>query len=247
MATRALQRRRRNPGADWIQDHGWELLGAGLVLGAVGIVWPLLDRDAPQWLPINWLTGGAKVDDVDASDAGWIEQEPQALADAAGVDLETYSLARAGRSEGGASKGKRVAVMWAMMNHARRANGGDITATVTGPAKAPAPGLYGAQNIPHGKGGAARYVSTRFSPRTEDITLAQQIQAGEISDPTRGSEFFFEPALQELLVASGETGYSAGAQTVINRWKANGYEPVHAPGALGVLFFRKASAGSLTS
>jgi hypothetical protein len=245
VAARALQRRRRNPGAaDWLQAHRWELLGAGAVVVA-GVVWPYLDASAPDWLPINWLTGGARLDDIEAPKAGWIDTPPQALADAAGVDVETYSLARAMRSEGGTSEAKRIAVAWAMLNHARQENGGDITATVTGPAKAPKPGLYGAQNIPKSLGlGAARYVSTARPPRKEDVTLAQRIQAGEISDPTHGAEFFFEPALQDQLVSAGTPGYSAGSQAVIDRWTKSGYATLHVPGALGVLFFRR---GSLTS
>ena len=62
---------------------------------------------------------------------GIVTEDPQTLANASGVDIETYSLARVGQSEEGLSSDRaKIAVMYACLHHCQR-SGKSITEVVT--------------------------------------------------------------------------------------------------------------------
>lgn len=244
---RSLQRRRRNPGATaWIHRHRWWLLAAGAA-GAGVFAWPYLEADVPQWLPLNRLTGGAKVDDTDAP-AGDIARDengeplsPAFLASQAGVSQDTYSLARAIRSEAGSrSDLERAAVAWCIVNESRR-KGRSITQQVT--LGTFGGGYFGSQNL------GGRYVSTRYAPRTKDLTLATEVLEGTRPDPTNGAVRFFNPSLQDRLVRLGTSKYTKGSQQVLDNWRAEGFEAAPVPGIdpSSFIVFRYVGKGALTS
>ncbi|MBV8982251.1 MAG: hypothetical protein JO086_15215 [Acidimicrobiia bacterium] len=212
------------------------LIGVGL-LGAAAFALPYFEADVPQWLPLNRLTGGPKVDDQDIASGQWLAVDPAQLAASAGQPLNTYSLGRAIRSEAGsAPAAERTAVGWAIWNHANAHNGGDVTASVT---NGPAEGFYGAQNIPHAVGEVARYCSTRFAPRQSDLDLAQQIIDGTVADNTAGGEYFFKPGLQDRLVKAATGGYRQSAQAHIDSMVRGGYEVFRPAGTSDFIVFRR--------
>jgi hypothetical protein len=128
---------------------------------------------------------------------GVVSDDPQTLADAAGVDLETYSLARVGQSEEGLSSDRaKIAVMYACKHHSEH-TGKSITEIVTtgNPKRsdyADAQGHYGRQGI-------HPYCTTIAAPSSNTLALAAQVMEGTATDETQGAQFFDNPHTQDAL------------------------------------------------
>lgn len=221
---RGFMRRRRNPDA---ADRTIARLGvpprhartakiaAGLLLLGVGAYF------APE--VYDRMTYGPKTKgDRDAPANDYLHVESAQLAKAAGVPVDVYSLARTLRSEAGRrSQAERIAVAWAVRNHAKRL-GKTITATVTGGTKGG--GYYGSQNL------GGRYVSTRYAPLKADLDLATAIMGGSVGDNTGGAERFFAPKAQDKLVALARPGYTKTAAMVRAQWEKEGWRVHGIPG-----------------
>lgn len=146
--------------------------------GAIGDVTQVID-DA-----INSVTRGARLTNApyDKS-SGLVSDSPDSLANSCGLDIETYSLARAISSEEGTSTdGTKLAVGWAINNAAIQKYGGDITRLVT-----TGSGSYGIQRL-------VGYCSTARDPYEGDATIAAAILTGAMADPTGGATQFDRPA-----------------------------------------------------
>jgi hypothetical protein len=148
---------------------------------------------------------------------GVIQEDPAALADAAGQPLGVYALARMASSEHGRD-GELIkrAVMHVAQNEARRRRV-DVVRLILGP-----DGKFGSQEY-HGGG---EYVSTRQDPYEDDIEIATRVASGLDSDPTDGATNFFSPRAQDALWREGRVTRDAEAQDA--RWRGLGlaYVPV---------------------
>ena len=152
---------------------------------------------------------------------GIVSEEPQTLADIAGVDLETYSLARVGQSEEGLSSDRaKIAVMYACKNHASK-QGKSITAVVT--RGNPKRTDYAAANGRYGRQGIHPYCTTIAAPTQHTLELAQQVIDGTADDETQGAQWWDNPHTQDILAtaypkdeATGK-GYYTSAQIAERR------------------------------
>ena len=150
---------------------------------------------------------------------GIVSGEPQELADAAGVELETYSLARCAQSEVFSDRAK-IAVMYACKNHAEK-QGKSITAVVT--RGNPKRSDYTDANGHYGRQGIHPYCSTIANPTAATIALAQQVIDGTADDETQGAQWWDNPHMQDILAlanpkdeATGK-GYYTSAQIAERR------------------------------
>ncbi len=173
----------------------WWLTGQGEASGLVG--------EAAQVMNdlLNGIVRGQRLTSAPYDKTtGVVDGTPEDLAAAAGLDIETYSLARAVSSEEGrASNAVKAAVAWAIVNHARTL-GQTITRTVTRANVAAHSGFYGTQrNIDPDEGGdpktgpSDRYVSSANDPYEGDAQIAAAVLAGTITDTTGGAEYFDRP------------------------------------------------------
>jgi hypothetical protein len=164
---------------------------------------------------------------------GIVPDNPQDLADAAGIDLEIYSLARVGQSEENLSKERaKIAVMFACLNHAR-AQGKSITEIVTrGNSKR---SDYSQANGRYGRQGIHPYCTTILPPTANTLRLAADVYAGLADDETQGAQWFDNPRAQDLLALAQpkneETGkgYYTSAQ-IAERRQSKGLRMVIIPG-----------------
>lgn len=216
----------------------------GTLAAIVFAVWALLRDDGEGATVVDKLgdgltdiyssiTQGSRVTHAPYSKTtGVVPGLPDDLAAIAGVDVDTYSLARALASEeGNSSVGTQVEVAWAISNHASQA-GKTITELVTAAKLASHKGRYGTQrNIEVGTAGyneSDRYCSTAQDPYSGHIQVAQGVLNGTFPDPTNGADQFDRP--------SGESNPDAVAA---NR-QASGSELVDVPGTDGdIRFWRK--------
>jgi hypothetical protein len=110
------------------------------------------------------------------------------LANAAGVTLAVYCLARAIASEAGGSNYRaQLAVGWTIQNYADAHKGGNVVDAILGSASA-----FG----PQGSGGRG-YVSTSRPPLGSQLQLAGDIIAERVADPTGGATNFDSPREQQ--------------------------------------------------
>ena len=129
--------------------------------------------------------------------SGIVNDDPQTLADAAGVDLDTYSLARVGQSEEGISSDRaKIAVMYACKNHADR-TGKSITEIVT--QGNPKRSDYASANGHYGRQGIHPYCTTIAAPTANTIALAQSVMDGTATDETQGAQWWDNPLAQDAL------------------------------------------------
>jgi hypothetical protein len=152
---------------------------------------------------------------------GSVSEDPQTLADAAGVELETYSLARVGQSEEGLSSDRaKIAVMYACKNHAEK-QGKSITEVVT--RGNPKRSDYADANGRYGRQGIHPYCSTIANPTTATLALAKQVIDETADDETQGAQWWDNPHTQDILAAANpkdETtgkGYYTSAQIAERR------------------------------
>lgn len=176
---------------------------------------------------------------------GVVPDDPEALADAAGLPLNTYALARMISSEEGTSPALiKIAVGWAAWNAH-----GDRIADVLTMGHGDAAGHFKDQSYqwtsaPGETSRAAVYASTRFDPYEDDVQIASAIVAGAIADPTGGATNFFRPGLQDKLYARGDV--TRDADSVVADWTSSGLGEVSVPGVdpTEILFFRKGGSAS---
>ena len=139
---------------------------------------------------------------------GIVADDPQTLADKAGIDLETYSLARVGQSEEGLSSDRaKIAVMYATKNHASK-TGKSITTVVT--RGNPKRSDYVAANGHYGRQGIHPYCSTIAAPTANTLSLAQQVINSEVEDETQDAQWFDNPHYQDVLALANPKNPSTG-------------------------------------
>ncbi len=160
---------------------------------------------------------GKRVTNAPADAAGVVNADPAELARKAGVDVQTYALARAVRSErGGLPRAAALAIAFAIANEARR-RGKTILELVTG-GKTHA-GKFGAQNL------GGRYCSTRVDPYEQDIQIAAAVRSGA-PDTTGGATMWDSPAAQRAMLAKKAKGYRKTPEDVAAARRAAGMELV---------------------
>lgn len=156
------------------------------------------------------LEGGAVVDRVVngarvgprtvVRDDGLVDGDPLELATQAGLDLETYALARCLASEHGlAADAYLTAVGWAVRNKAAE-RGVRISRLLTDGAGTTGDGYFGEQKAAAG----TKYASTRVDPDERHVRVAATVTASAV-DPTGGATHFFSPRAQDALAARAET------------------------------------------
>lgn len=136
---------------------------------------------------------------------GVVPGAPEELAAAAGLDVETYSLARMIASEEGRSNNTiKAAVAWAIKNKADRL-GRTITDHLTRTVEPTHRGFYGTyilldQSSSHysedsdgNPNQGDRDASTANDPYDGDAQIAAAVQSGQIADFTGGAEQFDRP------------------------------------------------------
>ena len=114
-----------------------------------------------------------------------VSADPQGLADADQVDLDTYALARMIESEAGVlnSSGK-LGVAFAALTYAR--NSGKSISEVLLRAKGAANGFFGQQD-------QGRYAATSRDPGQSSYDAAIAATAGLVPDPTGGADQWDSP------------------------------------------------------
>lgn len=164
---------------------------------------------------------------------GIVPETPQDLANAAGVDLEVYSLARVGQSEENLSSDRaKIAVMFACKNHADK-QGKTITEIVT--RGNPKRSDYSEANGRYGRQGIHPYCTTILPPTANTLKLAQDVYNGTADDETQGAQFWDNPRSQDALALAmpkDETtgkGYYTSAQ-IAERRQAKGLTMVSISG-----------------
>lgn len=136
---------------------------------------------------------------------------PEKLAKAAGVDVDTYSLARAAYNEERSTLG-RTAVMFAIKNMAKR-QGISPTRLVTravGKDKKPLKhdGFYARQNA------GGKYCASFNRPDSATIELAKKVQAGQVANPVGAAVQWDNPVAQDKMFKSGTKGYTKDSKQV---------------------------------
>jgi len=147
---------------------------------------------------LNELSRGARLTRSPADATGFVDAEPQDLADECGASLEAYALARMVSSEEGQQDATtQAAICWATINTARR--GGRGVASLLLRAKNPRNnGYFGTQKDldpdSDNFNGSDRYASTRTDPYARDLAIATQCLDGSIADFTGGATNYDRPA-----------------------------------------------------
>lgn len=131
------------------------------------------------------------------SDAGVVTDDPETLAQTAGLSDEQHALARCVSSEeGGSPTNIKVAVCWAIINYAAK-QGKTISDLLTHATEPTHSGHFGsyknvdASSATNGK--PDRYASTRLDAYTDDGQIASSCLDGTFPDPTGGAIQFDRP------------------------------------------------------
>lgn len=132
---------------------------------------------------------------------------------------EAEALARVITSEAGSprySDEERRRIAWTVRNRARR-RGVTIARLVCSPC---------------GPQGKARPFASSQGATLASLKLAREVLAAPASaDPTGGALAFFEPRVQDALVAQGRPGYRFSSADLRQRWQHDGQQPKGAVGA----------------
>jgi hypothetical protein len=148
---------------------------------------------------------------------GIVPDDPADLAAAAGLDIETYSLARALMSEHGNDPDPYlVAAAWAIKNYAAE-QGRTITALLTDGKGTAGDGRYGRQSASAG----TKYAATDQDPRERHARFAGEVLALELPDPTGGATHFFSPKAQDALNKRDASRWKPAAELLAS-WTARG-------------------------
>jgi hypothetical protein len=182
-------------------------VGSGLAVGGIAWWWLYGRYDEPGGLlgnlnqllaSVTSLGRGSRLTRAPYdTTTGVVPGDPDALAASAGVDVETYSLARTLASEeGGSDKLIKVAVAWSVLNYSRK-RGRSVTAQVTRANDSNHAGSYGTyKNIDPAspeQGSPDRYASTALDPYADDAQIANAVITGSVADPTGGADQFDRP------------------------------------------------------
>lgn len=133
---------------------------------------------------------------------GIIRVDPYELADAAGLDAETYALARCLASEHPRdSNAYLVAVGWATKNKARE-KGVDLVELLTNGRGDAGDGYFGQQKASAG----TKYAATGQDPHQRHVDAAAAVVDETVPDPTDGATHFFSPEAQDSLAARAAAG-----------------------------------------
>jgi hypothetical protein len=137
------------------------------------------------------------------ADDGLINEAPADLAYAAGLDLETYALARCLASEHGQDPDVYLYVVaWAVRNRAIE-RGVKISRLLTDGSGTNGDGYFGEQKAAAG----TKYASTIVDPCERHARIAATVSASsQDSDPTAGATHFFSPKAQDALAARAAAG-----------------------------------------
>jgi hypothetical protein len=137
------------------------------------------------------------------ADDGLINESPADLAYAAGLDLETYALARCLASEHGQDPDVYLTVVaWAVRNMAIE-RGVKISRLLTDGAGTNGDGFFGEQKAAAG----TKYASTKVDPSERHARVAAAVSAAsQYSDPTDGATHFYSPKAQDALAARAADG-----------------------------------------
>jgi hypothetical protein len=191
---------------------------------AILVLWILYEGDGDPLagikVVVDEIQRGKRVTHAPASKAdGVVRAKPQDLADQAHVDLDTYALARMLSSEeGGSSNAIRVAVCWAVKNHAARA-GKSIPAILLAANYGPHSGLFGSQKdidpASPNFGDSDRYASTAQDPYEGDLEIAISVLLETIPDPTSGADQFDRPKGESDPVRVANKRINAGSVPVM--------------------------------
>lgn len=178
----------------------------GLVLFVLLV--PVLDTGSIGGVILGYVAKGGRVGTRSSmADDENVDQTPDDLAASAGLDVDTYALARMISSEEGNSANiRQAAVAWVMLN-----NGGTGYAIPRG--------TFGRQ----GSGG--RPISTSQDPFEGHVDIAKGVLSGSIPDPTNGARYFIAPKAQDSLHARDPVKYKSFADVNASRI-ANGHNPV---------------------
>lgn len=163
---------------------------------------------------------------------GFVLDKPADLAKQAGLDIETYTLARfLGSEYSSGNFTEKAGIAWAIRNRARQ-RGWTLLRLATETTKYGNRGLYGSQE--HG-----RFASTSRDPTGRDAYVAAQVLAGAVPDPTGGSDKFFDPQAQTALHKTKPELYRSVAD-LIAKWQGEGSEIVRVSGtdSSKLVFFR---------
>lgn len=177
---------------------------------------------------------------------GVVQADRMSLAQAAGIPLPTYALARMVSSEEGNSPREyKVAVAWAAWNKWGMGIADGLAA-----GKSSADGLFKQQAYRYTDGtvdddgelvvkSAGAYASTAIDPREDDVAIAQSVVLGSPPDPTGGATNWFRPQLQDKLFDQGRV--SKDSADVEASWVSGGLARVEVPSVDvdEIHFFRK--------
>jgi hypothetical protein len=176
---------------------------------------------------VSEITQGPKVTNAPYDPTtGIVNSDPNALAAQAGVDLNTYALARMLSSEEGQSDNTtKAACAWAAFNycnslstspsavllHAVDPNHSGYFGTFTNID----PGSPYYTTDSNGKPNRAdRYASTALDPYQGDVDIANGVLTGQIQDLTGGATQFDRPAGESNPAAVGVKRITAGSEEV---------------------------------
>jgi hypothetical protein len=151
-------------------------------------------------------------------DDGLVDADPAQLAAAAGLDLDTYALARCLMSEhGNDGDAYLIAVAWAVRNMAAE-RGTSVFDLLTDGKGSAGDGLFGRQDAAAG----TKYASTQQDPHQRHATWAAFVMSSDPStDPTGGATHFFSPRTQDVLHQRNPSAYKTSLE-IVNSWTAPG-------------------------
>ena len=165
----------------------------------------------------------------------FVDADPQSLADDAGVDLETYSLASCGASEESSKNPTaQCAIMCAVKNACQE--GGIAAKLLRSMRKGIAQlsdGHFASQEAP------GKWAATSNPPTAYTLDMAAKIIAGDQEDITKGSTLWLGVASQNALHARRPDLYLKDANGIIADRAAAGYGTVWVPGVPNTVFFSK--------
>jgi hypothetical protein len=167
---------------------------------------------------VNEITRGKRVTHAAYNDAGVVPDDPSDLASQAGVDLDTYAMARMISSEEGNSETRiKILVGYCLQNHCTRI-GKTISQELLRANNSDHAGYFGTQrdvdtdSPNHGK--SDRYASTALDPYAGDIEIAQGVRAGTLPDESQGAQQFDRPAGEKHPEQVAANRIASGAELV---------------------------------
>lgn len=184
----------------------WVIIFLALLLVALASIWQRTDP----------LTAGRELI------TGIVETPPDTLASQAGLDRDTYSLARVGQSEEGTSSDlAKIAVMYCTKNQAAKL-GISVTTLITRTGWVDSTNHALGRKFPNVDGKYSRqeyakYASSITPPTDGTKALAVQVMQGQVDDPTGGCRKFDNPKTQDYLHSLNPTKYQSSADIAAKR------------------------------